>query len=391
MHALIFELCGERFGSSRVDERRTRFGWGAGDDGKDQELRGRKEARNVAVWTATPPPARVIPSHVTVEAPWTKPTVNMCTNAVSVVYSWRYGRVPCRPFFLAFEPAVLIRTMQANYGGTETAKALEAVYESLATLPVRPVFIFLFANSDARDAEMTNCHEEKKGMRTLDAGSNTGPGIATSREGIADSDSEATTRRNSTPIKYHHHFYILHHHRIMDVFKLHCSGRIQAETSTFVEFYPIAIHQFTSPLRDFPGPKCSKWIYGSVFEITNADNPALDEWPEEYEQTFTSRSLPNTGPQHRQQLRDAWTSGLIQDEASNPKRVDVMPWLSKMTLDDIGLAVNDIAEFNYEFSALDVNEKTNELSEALGAIIATNQSVDALPFLQAFIPAFRSL
>ncbi|KAH7906654.1 cytochrome P450 [Hygrophoropsis aurantiaca] len=215
---------------------------------------------------------------------------------------------------------------------------------------------------------------------------------------------------------------------------------------------PLIIHRFTSPLRNLPGPKCSKWIYGNVFEIISADKPVFDEWLKEHGQTFRFRSFlgahalftmdtralnhilthsndyqkpehtryrltrmlgkgmgslseqrrimnPAFGPAQIQgltsvffeksiKLRDAWISGLIQDEAGNPKRVDVMPWLSRLTLDVIGLAG---LWFNYEFGALDVTEKPNELSEAFGAMVAANQSVDTLPFLQTFIPALRSL
>ncbi|KAH7929280.1 cytochrome P450 [Leucogyrophana mollusca] len=116
------------------------------------------------------------------------------------------------------------------------------------------------------------------------------------------------------------------------------------------------------------------------------------------------------GPQHRQQrrimnpgfgpaqirdltdvffekaikLRDVWTSSVIQDDAGKPKRVNVMPWLSRMTLDVIGLA-----GFNYEFNALNVNETPNELSAAFESMVTTNQAADKLALLQEMFPPFR--
>ncbi|KAH7907953.1 von Willebrand factor type A domain-containing protein, partial [Hygrophoropsis aurantiaca] len=46
-----------------------------------------------------------------------------------------------------------IKTMEADYGGTEIARALEAVYKSLVTPLVRPVSIFLLTDGGAWDME----------------------------------------------------------------------------------------------------------------------------------------------------------------------------------------------------------------------------------------------
>ncbi|KAH7908864.1 von Willebrand factor type A domain-containing protein [Hygrophoropsis aurantiaca] len=53
-----------------------------------------------------------------------------------------------------------IETMQANYGGTQMAKALEAVYKSLVTPLVCPVSIFLLADGGVWDVSCVNITQE---------------------------------------------------------------------------------------------------------------------------------------------------------------------------------------------------------------------------------------
>jgi cytochrome P450 len=63
-----------------------------------------------------------------------------------------------------------------------------------------------------------------------------------------------------------------------------------------------------------------------------------------------------------------------------------MPWLSRMTLDVIGLA-----GFNYNFDALNANEKPNELNEAFTTITAAGQRPGIFAMLQARFPPLRLL
>ncbi|KAF9239085.1 cytochrome P450 [Melanogaster broomeanus] len=85
-------------------------------------------------------------------------------------------------------------------------------------------------------------------------------------------------------------------------------------------------------------------------------------------------------------LRDVVSSEISKDPAANitGARIDIMPWLSRMTLDVIGLA-----GFNYNFDALNANEKPNELNEAFSTMFNVSQRFSMLPFLQAWIPPLR--
>ncbi|OJA09059.1 hypothetical protein AZE42_04725 [Rhizopogon vesiculosus] len=81
-------------------------------------------------------------------------------------------------------------------------------------------------------------------------------------------------------------------------------------------------------------------------------------------------------------LRDVWSTMTASGE--HAIRIDVMGWLSKMTLDVIGLA-----GFNYEFDALNSNEKPNELNQAFSVMFSAGQRVSLLPILKAWIPLLR--
>ncbi|KAN0097939.1 Cytochrome P450 [Tylopilus felleus] len=85
-------------------------------------------------------------------------------------------------------------------------------------------------------------------------------------------------------------------------------------------------------------------------------------------------------------LRDVLSSEIAKDPAGTTTgaRLDIMSWLSRMTLDVIGLA-----GFNYNFDALNANEKPNELNEAFATVIAANQGAKMLPLLQARFPILR--
>ncbi|KAG8215243.1 cytochrome P450 [Butyriboletus roseoflavus] len=84
-------------------------------------------------------------------------------------------------------------------------------------------------------------------------------------------------------------------------------------------------------------------------------------------------------------LRDVWSSEIAKD-STGTTTLEVMSWLSRMTLDVIGLA-----GFNYEFDALNANEKPNELNTAFATMVAAGQRLSILPILQAWFPLFRLL
>ncbi|KAF8839261.1 cytochrome P450 [Paxillus ammoniavirescens] len=85
------------------------------------------------------------------------------------------------------------------------------------------------------------------------------------------------------------------------------------------------------------------------------------------------------------QLRDVWSSEIANAaENATSTRIDVLPWLSRMTLDVIGLA-----GFNYDFNALNATEKPNELNEAFSTIFTATQRFSIFPILQARIPPLR--
>lgn len=87
------------------------------------------------------------------------------------------------------------------------------------------------------------------------------------------------------------------------------------------------------------------------------------------------------------QLRDAWKSQIELAansgiKAQSTARVDVLSWLSKMTLDVIGLA-----GFNYEFNALSTED--NELNKAFSIIFTQTSRPPMWQILRSLIPVFR--
>jgi len=80
------------------------------------------------------------------------------------------------------------------------------------------------------------------------------------------------------------------------------------------------------------------------------------------------------------QLRDVWAAESLKQGGIG--RIDVLSWLSKMTLDVIGLA-----GFNYKFEAL--KNQQNELNDALAAVFKAELKLDIIPLLKARYPVFR--
>ncbi|KAL0947682.1 hypothetical protein HGRIS_013770 [Hohenbuehelia grisea] len=210
--------------------------------------------------------------------------------------------------------------------------------------------------------------------------------------------------------------------------------------------------ELTSPLRDMPGPKSSSWFYGNFKEIFKAENSVLHEqWVDTYGSTLKYKGLFNLnrlytvdtkalnhvlmnsniyqkpavarrnlshilgagvlvveGEKHRQQrkvmnpafgpvqireltnifvqkaikLRDLWS--VESSKEGGTARVDVLSWLSRMTLDVIGLA-----GFNYEFNALNPDEKPNELNHAFSVMFKATSQFEIFPVLQGFFPILR--
>ncbi|KAF7328914.1 hypothetical protein MVEN_02521200 [Mycena venus] len=81
------------------------------------------------------------------------------------------------------------------------------------------------------------------------------------------------------------------------------------------------------------------------------------------------------------ELRDIWA--VKAANAGGAARVDILSWLSKATLDIIGLA-----GFNYRFDNLS-SEGTSELGKALADIFQAGMTMNFIRVLQAWIPAFR--
>ncbi|KAF8451154.1 cytochrome P450 [Boletus edulis BED1] len=87
-------------------------------------------------------------------------------------------------------------------------------------------------------------------------------------------------------------------------------------------------------------------------------------------------------------LCDVLSSEIAKNPAGTTTgaRIDIIPWLSRMALDVIGLA-----GFNYNFDALNANEKPNELNEAFATVNEVMQKLTTLSILEARFPLFRIL
>ncbi|CAA7265267.1 unnamed protein product [Cyclocybe aegerita] len=81
------------------------------------------------------------------------------------------------------------------------------------------------------------------------------------------------------------------------------------------------------------------------------------------------------------ELRDVW---LEESSKEANRRIDVLAWLRKMTLDVIGLA-----GFGYKFDAL--KSDSNELHRAFSAIFRTSNRVNPHQLLRAFFPFLRPI
>ncbi|KLO13377.1 cytochrome P450 [Schizopora paradoxa] len=103
--------------------------------------------------------------------------------------------------------------------------------------------------------------------------------------------------------------------------------------------------------------------------------------------SFGPPSIRNLTPiffQKAQQLRDIWADQL--PESGGSRRIEVLSWLSRATLDIIGLA-----GFNYRFDSLNVNEKPTDLNLAFQTLFRADADLSPLLILQIFIPILREI
>ncbi|KAL5478249.1 hypothetical protein ACEPAI_2433 [Sanghuangporus weigelae] len=86
------------------------------------------------------------------------------------------------------------------------------------------------------------------------------------------------------------------------------------------------------------------------------------------------------------QLRDIWKSEVMaeSEKAENGKIIEVLSWLSRTTLDVIGLA-----GFDYHFDSLNVHQEPGELNKAFATLFHADGSFGILQLLQAFFPIFN--
>ncbi|KAH7910390.1 cytochrome P450 [Hygrophoropsis aurantiaca] len=75
-----------------------------------------------------------------------------------------------------------------------------------------------------------------------------------------------------------------------------------------------------------------------------------------------------------------------KDEEGNPKRIDISAWMSRVSLDVIGLA-----GFNYDINSLNASVKNNELHEAIEMMLSAGISASVLSILQIGIPPLRAI
>jgi hypothetical protein len=88
--------------------------------------------------------------------------------------------------------------------------------------------------------------------------------------------------------------------------------------------------------------------------------------------------------QKAEQLRDAWLREAGKTGGTQPVRLDALSWLSRTTLDIIGLA-----GFDYSFDSLDGGNNKNELNEAFATMFRASESARILSLFITRIPLLR--
>ncbi|KAG6373635.1 cytochrome P450 [Boletus reticuloceps] len=207
----------------------------------------------------------------------------------------------------------------------------------------------------------------------------------------------------------------------------------------------VCYRPYRSSLRYLRGPKRTSWILGNLGEFLNdEDGTLIETWVKEYGDTLRFSGLFNNcqlftldkravhhilthtdvyqkAPEARialgrifgevnltqnpafgptqiraltdtffakaNRLRDLWFSEISKDPtATITDTIDVVPWLTRVTLDIIGLT-----GFNYDFDALEASGQPNELSEAFSTLFSTSQSITILDVLQGLFPVLRHI
>ncbi|CAA7260921.1 unnamed protein product [Cyclocybe aegerita] len=77
------------------------------------------------------------------------------------------------------------------------------------------------------------------------------------------------------------------------------------------------------------------------------------------------------------ELRDSWNEEIAKQTLDGRVKVDALSWLSRATLDVIGLA-----GFNYRFDALSDGPGKNELSNAFASVFKAGSGVNIIPLLR---------
>ncbi|KAJ7693091.1 cytochrome P450, partial [Mycena rosella] len=199
------------------------------------------------------------------------------------------------------------------------------------------------------------------------------------------------------------------------------------------EIFKAIYAELNSSARNLRGPKSAHWFYGNLKELLDDQASGLEErWFEQYGRTmkihrlfvmitFAPSSLTRRpmfhkgvlvveGDVHKQQrrilnpafgapqvreltsifvdtsiqLRDIWATQAAK--AGGVARVEILSWLSKATLDIIGLA-----GFNYRINALgtESHEAPDELAEAFATVFASSSGSRALNMLKFLVPAIH--
>ncbi|KAK7056049.1 cytochrome P450 [Favolaschia claudopus] len=150
---------------------------------------------------------------------------------------------------------------------------------------------------------------------------------------------------------------------------------------------PKALHHFLSNTHVYQKSEASRFSLGQVVgpgilvvegEQHKQQNPAFGiPQVRELTEIFVDKSI---------QLRDIWTTQASKSDGI--ARVEALSWLSKATLDIIGLA-----GFNYKIDALaaDDDAPPNELAEAFEASFASDTGFSFIRFLQMRYPLLRRI
>ncbi|KAF8593285.1 cytochrome P450 [Ceratobasidium sp. AG-I] len=191
--------------------------------------------------------------------------------------------------------------------------------------------------------------------------------------------------------------------------------------------YP-TIRKVFSPLRHLVGPKNDSLFFGNLRQLFTAQQSSIHEdWLEKYGSTFAFRgflsayrlytvdtraltfilsqtdSFPkpeavrrtladslgeglifSEGETHKRQLKDIWLDQ-IKGSPKGSRVIDVLPWLSRATLDIIG-----VAGFDYHFNSLEGDDE-DELAKAFMKVFEAGQQPTMFSRLRNFVPLLKNI